>query len=77
MFGLYFSGAEDIVTFSDVMASDSERFKRFFHLMLDGGVYLAPSAFEAAPKLSLVASAYASGVYARVRHRTCLMLIHE
>lgn len=47
MFGLYFSGAEDIVTFSDVMASDSERFKRFFHLMLDRGVYLAPSAFEA------------------------------
>ncbi|KUM41838.1 glutamate-1-semialdehyde 2,1-aminomutase [Pseudomonas sp. EpS/L25] len=47
MFGLYFSGAEDIVTFSDVMASDSDRFKRFFHLMLDGGVYLAPSAFEA------------------------------
>ena len=47
MFGLYFSGAEDIVTFSDVMGSDSERFKSFFHLMLDGGVYLAPSAFEA------------------------------
>lgn len=47
MFGLYFSGADDIVTFEDVMASDVERFKRFFHLMLDGGVYLAPSAFEA------------------------------
>ena len=47
MFGLYFSGADDIVTFADVMASDAERFKRFFHLMLDGGVYLAPSAFEA------------------------------
>ncbi|MFC0668046.1 glutamate-1-semialdehyde 2,1-aminomutase [Azotobacter chroococcum] len=47
MFGLYFSGADDIVTFNDVMASDAERFKRFFHLMLDGGVYLAPSAFEA------------------------------
>ncbi|MBD9482661.1 glutamate-1-semialdehyde 2,1-aminomutase [Pseudomonas sp. PDM14] len=47
MFGLYFSGADDIVTFDDVMASDAERFKRFFHLMLDGGVYLAPSAFEA------------------------------
>ena len=46
-FGLYFSGADDIVTFDDVMASDAERFKRFFHLMLDGGVYLAPSAFEA------------------------------
>jgi glutamate-1-semialdehyde 2,1-aminomutase len=47
MFGLYFSGADDIVTFEDVMASDVERFKKFFHLMLDGGVYLAPSAFEA------------------------------
>ncbi|WP_313288092.1 glutamate-1-semialdehyde 2,1-aminomutase [Stutzerimonas nitrititolerans] len=47
MFGLYFSGADDIVTFADVMASDAERFKHFFHLMLDGGVYLAPSAFEA------------------------------
>ncbi|MBH3364131.1 glutamate-1-semialdehyde 2,1-aminomutase [Pseudomonas sp. URMO17WK12:I11] len=47
MFGLYFSGADDIVTFDDVMASDGSRFKQFFHLMLDGGVYLAPSAFEA------------------------------
>ena len=47
MFGLYFSGADDIVTFDDVMSSDAECFKRFFHLMLDGGVYLAPSAFEA------------------------------
>jgi len=47
MFGLYFTGADDIVTFDDVMTSDAERFKRFFHLMLDSGVYLAPSAFEA------------------------------
>ncbi len=47
MFGLYFSGADDILTFDDVMAGDVERFKRFFHLMLAGGVYLAPSAFEA------------------------------
>ncbi|WP_448679120.1 glutamate-1-semialdehyde 2,1-aminomutase [Pseudomonas nicosulfuronedens] len=47
MFGLYFSGADDIITFEDVMGSDVERFKRFFHLMLDAGVYLAPSAFEA------------------------------
>jgi glutamate-1-semialdehyde 2,1-aminomutase len=47
MFGLYFSDREAIVTFEDVMSSDAERFKRFFHLMLDGGVYLAPSAFEA------------------------------
>jgi glutamate-1-semialdehyde 2,1-aminomutase len=47
MFGLYFSAVDDIVTFEDVMTSDAERFKRFFHLMLEGGVYLAPSAFEA------------------------------
>jgi len=47
MFGLYFSEASEIVTFADVMASDVERFKQFFHLMLEGGVYLAPSAFEA------------------------------
>ncbi|WP_022961292.1 glutamate-1-semialdehyde 2,1-aminomutase [Halopseudomonas pelagia] len=47
MFGLYFSGADDIVTFDDVMASDVERFKGFFHGMLNNGVYLAPSAFEA------------------------------
>ncbi|MGL4625900.1 MAG: aspartate aminotransferase family protein, partial [Plesiomonas shigelloides] len=30
-----------------VVACDAERFKRFFHLMLDEGQYLAPSAFEA------------------------------
>ncbi len=47
MFGLYFSGADSIQTFADVMASDAQRFNRFFHLMLDGGVYLAPSAYEA------------------------------
>ena len=44
---IYPKDAGQIVTFADVMASDSARFNRFFHLMLDGGVYLAPSAFEA------------------------------
>ena len=47
MFGLYFSGADSIQTFEDVMASDAERFKTFFHRMLEQGVYFAPSAFEA------------------------------
>ncbi|SDS58942.1 glutamate-1-semialdehyde 2,1-aminomutase [Halopseudomonas litoralis] len=47
MFGLYFSGADNILTFEDVMASDAERFARFFHSMLEQGVYFAPSAFEA------------------------------
>ncbi|MCA1979593.1 MAG: glutamate-1-semialdehyde 2,1-aminomutase [Thiobacillus sp.] len=46
MFGLYFS-AQPPKSFADVMASDRESFNRFFHAMLDKGVYLAPSAFEA------------------------------
>ena len=46
MFGLYFS--QQIPTsYSAMMASEKDKFNQFFHLMLDGGVYLAPSAFEA------------------------------
>ncbi len=47
MFGLYFSDAQRIAGFADVMRSDVARFGRFFHAMLARGVYLAPSAFEA------------------------------
>ena len=47
MFGLFFTDNKDIRNFDDAVACDVERFKKFFHLMLDGGVYLAPSAFEA------------------------------
>jgi glutamate-1-semialdehyde 2,1-aminomutase len=47
MFGLYFNEATQIASYADVMRSDAERFKRFFHAMLERGVYLAPSAFEA------------------------------
>ncbi len=47
MFGLFFSEEKSISRFAQVMACDVERFKRFFHAMLDQGVYLAPSAFEA------------------------------
>jgi glutamate-1-semialdehyde 2,1-aminomutase len=36
-----------VTGFSEVMACDVGRFRRFFHDMLDAGVYLAPSAFEA------------------------------
>jgi len=46
MFGLYFAPRPP-AGFADVMASDRETFNRFFHAMLDRGVYLAPSAFEA------------------------------
>ena len=46
MFGLYFA-AQVPDSYDTVMACDKARFNRFFHAMLDGGVYLAPSAFEA------------------------------
>ncbi|WP_198265265.1 glutamate-1-semialdehyde 2,1-aminomutase [sulfur-oxidizing endosymbiont of Gigantopelta aegis] len=46
MFGLFFSDEEKVTSFAQVMKSDQERFKKFFHGMLDEGVYLAPSAFE-------------------------------
>jgi len=47
MFGLFFSDESPVDGYDKVMRCDVERFKRFFHAMLDGGVYLAPSAFEA------------------------------
>jgi len=46
MFGLYFS-ATPPQSYAEVMRCDKEKFNRFFHAMLDEGVYLAPSAFEA------------------------------
>lgn len=46
MFGLYFSETCPS-SFEDVMASDKIAFNTFFHSMLDNGIYLGPSAFEA------------------------------
>jgi glutamate-1-semialdehyde 2,1-aminomutase len=46
MFGLYFA-AKPPASFAEVMQCDKDKFNRFFHAMLDHGVYLAPSAFEA------------------------------
>ena len=47
MFGFFFTDDDQpITTFEQVMACDSEKFNRFFHLMLEHGIYLAPSAFE-------------------------------
>jgi len=46
MFGIYFASRAP-TSFAEVMQGDKDRFNRFFHAMLDRGVYLAPSAFEA------------------------------
>ena len=47
MFGLVFTADGPVRSFAQVAAADIERFRRFFHGMLDESVYLAPSAFEA------------------------------
>lgn len=47
MFGLYFTDQEKITSLADVKKCDAERFKAFFHCMLQEGIYLAPSAYEA------------------------------
>jgi len=46
MFGIYFAASVPD-SYATVMACDKERFNRFFHRMLDAGVYFAPSAYEA------------------------------
>ena len=46
MFGLFFT-AQKVETFAQATACDVPAFNRFFHAVLDHGVYLAPSAFEA------------------------------
>ena len=46
MFGLYFR-ASPPASFAEVMQCDKDRFNKFFHHMLERGVYLAPSAYEA------------------------------
>jgi glutamate-1-semialdehyde 2,1-aminomutase len=47
MFGVFFSGEGKISRFEQVGRGDLDRFRRFFHGMLESGVYLAPSAYEA------------------------------
>jgi len=47
MFGCFFTEEKSVSHFSQVMSCDTTRFKHYFHTMLDNGVYLAPSAFEA------------------------------
>jgi glutamate-1-semialdehyde 2,1-aminomutase len=47
MFGLFFTDAKRVVNFAEAGSCDVDAFKTFFHHMLERGVYLAPSAFEA------------------------------
>ncbi|MCH8301216.1 MAG: glutamate-1-semialdehyde 2,1-aminomutase [Proteobacteria bacterium] len=47
MFGFVFCSDGPVRRFSQVAAADIDRFRKFFHGMLEQGIYLAPSAFEA------------------------------
>jgi glutamate-1-semialdehyde 2,1-aminomutase len=47
MFGFFFTEAKQVTNYSQVMSGNIERFNRFFHLMLENGVYLAPASYEA------------------------------
>jgi len=47
MFGLFFTEVRQVTRYAQVIACDIERFKIFYRCMLEAGIYLAPSAFEA------------------------------
>jgi glutamate-1-semialdehyde 2,1-aminomutase len=47
MWGCFFTEKTKVSNFQEVMACDTERFNKFFHLMLEEGIYLAPASYEA------------------------------
>lgn len=47
MWGIFFSEEEKIINYNQVMQCDTKRFARFFHGMLEEGIYLAPASYEA------------------------------
>jgi glutamate-1-semialdehyde 2,1-aminomutase len=63
MFCGYFT-SEPVWNLADAMKSDRERFKKFFHGMLDAGVYLAPSQFEA----GFISTAHSEGDIEKTVH---------
>lgn len=56
MFGIFFTEGQAVTTFSEATQCNLDQFKAFFHAMLDQGIYLAPSAYEA----SFVSAAHGS-----------------
>jgi len=61
IFGIYFASRVP-ASYREVMQCDRERFNRFFHLMLERGVYLAPSAYE----VGFVSAAHDEAIIAQV-----------
>ena len=48
MWGVFFTEEKSVTNYQQVMACDTQRFNRFFHGMLQQGIYLAPASYEAA-----------------------------
>lgn len=61
MFGFFFTDVKTVTAYHQVMSCNIERFNRFFHLMLDAGVYLAPASYEA----GFVSAAHSADVIER------------
>jgi glutamate-1-semialdehyde 2,1-aminomutase len=57
MFGGFFTELDTVTNYQQVMACDTDAFSRFFHAMLDNGVYFAPASYEA----GFVSSAHGDG----------------
>jgi glutamate-1-semialdehyde 2,1-aminomutase len=72
MFGLFFR-ATPPASFAEVMQSDREAFNRFFHAMLERGVYLAPSAYEAGFVSSAHGKAELDATFAAAREAFALV----
>ena len=47
MFGFCFTDKEQVQNYADIASSDEQLFKKFYHGMLEQGVYFAPSMYEA------------------------------
>ncbi len=47
MFGLFFTDVEKVTNYQQAINCDTQRFSRFYHAMLDHGVYMAPASYEA------------------------------
>jgi glutamate-1-semialdehyde 2,1-aminomutase len=71
MFGLFFRAAAP-ASFAEVMQCDRDAFNRFFHAMLERGVYLAPSAFEAGFVSSMHGNAELDATFAAAREAFAL-----
>lgn len=48
MFSLFFTSQRDVLSYEDVMQCEPEHYRKFFRLMLESGVYFAPSPYESA-----------------------------